>query len=388
MENNRTVIRDRSEFATSADADIETSVSVIVPAFNAADSIGRCLASVIGQALTGVEIIVIDDGSCDGTHAVVAEVAREHPHANIRMHRQSNQGVSVARNHGLALARGRYILFVDADDTLTEDALPALWLRAESDQLDVLLSNAWWHDLAGRPPRLMLSDPGELTAWMAGSSGSGRDWIIQRVAERRMKHYVWCQFVRRDWVLRTGVRFIPGTTHQDIVWTNAMLARASRVGFTPQPTYHYRQRAGSLSQPRDYHARLRTARHYLRVAHELDELVQRAVRQDAALARAFAWQAMEAGIAPLHALRQLDPERRERLCQSLAMQRHFSRLWRNALTLSHRVRVLKRSARYLVWSAGQLLAHWWRPGSQTSAHASFRRAGSGRPAQDSQIGAD
>lgn len=315
-------------------------VSVIIPAFNAAACIERCLKSVIAQAFESVEIIVIDDGSTDATAKVVASVARQHPAANIRLHSQPNQGVSVARNNGLALACGRYILFADADDHLAHAALSKLWSRAEADGLDVLLCNAWWHGLSAKAPTAMMRG-------FADWTGTGPTWLVERVADRQLKHYVWCQFVRRDWLLKTGVRFIVGITHQDIVWTNEILWRAKRVGFSNHAGYHHHQRAGSLSQPRDSRSRLRAASHYLRVARELDNLASRT--SDAALQRAFAWQATEEGIAVLQIARHLTGAHREQLFATLAVHRHLPLLWRNALTIRHRYRVLKRSARFIGW---------------------------------------
>jgi heptose III glucuronosyltransferase len=337
---------DRREVAIS---DQPVLVSVIIPAFNAADSIARCLASVLAQPLAGIEIVVVDDGSSDGTADVVAAIARRSAHANIRIHRQQNQGVSVARNEGLRLARGRYVMFIDADDALAIKALPRLLQRAEAAQLDVLLCNAWWHDLEGRAARVMLRSR---ESW----TGTGSEWIQREVKARRMKHYVWCQFIRRDWLATTGLRFIPGITHQDIVWTNALLLQAQRVGFDPTPRYHYQQRAGSLSQPRDSAARLTSAGHYLRVTQALDALTR--TLPAGPLRDALAWQTVEEGIAALHLARRLMPAHRERLNARMESVGHVRRLFAHAMTPRHRLRVLKRSARFLVWQAWQSARLW------------------------------
>jgi len=86
-------------------------ISVIVPTFNRADCIGRTLESVLGQSLAPDEIIVVDDGSTDGTDALVAAYGDR-----VRYVRQANAGVSAARNHGARLARARWLAFVDSDD--------------------------------------------------------------------------------------------------------------------------------------------------------------------------------------------------------------------------------------------------------------------------------
>jgi len=99
-----------------------TDVSVIIPAYNVAGFIEACLASVQAQSLETWECIVVDDGSQDGTAERVAAA----PDRRVRLMRQPNQGVSAARNAGLAAARGRHVMFLDGDDLLHPTALERL----------------------------------------------------------------------------------------------------------------------------------------------------------------------------------------------------------------------------------------------------------------------
>ena len=92
-------------------------LSVIVPMYNAADFIGECLGSLVTQTFEDIEIIVINDGSTDDSMAVVEGFLMNK--TNIIILNQKNTGVSAARNRGIKVARGKYILFVDADDYLT-----------------------------------------------------------------------------------------------------------------------------------------------------------------------------------------------------------------------------------------------------------------------------
>lgn len=86
-------------------------VSVVIPAFNAERFVGEALESVLRQTYSTIETIVVDDGSTDGTSDVVSGYGDQ-----VRLVRQSNGGVSSARNHGIASARGELIAFLDADD--------------------------------------------------------------------------------------------------------------------------------------------------------------------------------------------------------------------------------------------------------------------------------
>lgn len=99
-------------------------VSVILPAYNAAGTVARAIRSVQGQTLTDWELVVIDDGSADGTVGVVEGFAALDP--RIRLTRQENGGAAAARNAGLQQARGEWIQFLDADDELEPDHLEAM----------------------------------------------------------------------------------------------------------------------------------------------------------------------------------------------------------------------------------------------------------------------
>ena len=100
-------------------------VSVIIPAYNAGKYIQECLDSVLSQTYQNLEIIVIDDGSIDETYEIVK--AYSNKFARLILVHQENGGVCAARNKGLDLASGEYIMFVDADDYLRLDAVELLY---------------------------------------------------------------------------------------------------------------------------------------------------------------------------------------------------------------------------------------------------------------------
>lgn len=91
-------------------------ISVVIPLYNKEAEVERALRSVVEQSLAPGEIIVVDDGSTDGSRAIVERIIAEHPEAGIRLITQPNSGVSAARNRGVAEAKGDYIALLDADD--------------------------------------------------------------------------------------------------------------------------------------------------------------------------------------------------------------------------------------------------------------------------------
>lgn len=112
-------------------------VSVVIPAYNAVDSLEECLQSLKRQTYTNFDVYVIDDGSIDETaNLCKSSIAGFN---NFHYIYQANRGVSSARNRGLSVADGEYILFVDADDTVNKDYIESLIKIAVKDKTDMVL---------------------------------------------------------------------------------------------------------------------------------------------------------------------------------------------------------------------------------------------------------
>lgn len=116
-------------------------ISVIVPVYNGEKTICSCLGSILAQKGATLEALVIDDGSTDKTAALCRRMAERD--SRIRFFRQSNGGVSAARNLGLSKARGTFVTFVDADDTLPPGALATL--REAGEQEDLIIGSVTYH---------------------------------------------------------------------------------------------------------------------------------------------------------------------------------------------------------------------------------------------------
>lgn len=110
-------------------------ISVIVPVYNGRSYLESCIASIEGQTYSPVEILLIDDGSTDGTDRICKALAERNP--AIRLFRLADEGVSAARNRGLQEAKGEYVSFVDADDRILPHTLETLYQVMEDTQSDV-----------------------------------------------------------------------------------------------------------------------------------------------------------------------------------------------------------------------------------------------------------
>lgn len=113
-------------------------VSIIIPVYNGEKYIKQCLESIFVQTFTDFEVIIIDDGSTDGTFVLLEELCAKN--SNISIVRQENKGVSYARNKGIKYARGEYLCFIDSDDYIEFDFLEKLVGAMKEGDCDWILS--------------------------------------------------------------------------------------------------------------------------------------------------------------------------------------------------------------------------------------------------------
>src|SRR5699024_7704751 len=111
-------------------------VSIIIPAYNVEDYIEQCIKSVIQQSYSNIEIIVINDGSTDGTRKIIEKYIENNE--NLVLKNQDNQGQSAARNKGIELSKGEYIMFLDSDDYLSTNTVKNLVSNIEKYEPDLI----------------------------------------------------------------------------------------------------------------------------------------------------------------------------------------------------------------------------------------------------------
>ena len=112
------------------------SLSVVVPVYNAASYLPRCLDAILNSTLADLELILVDDGSTDGSQTLCDEYRARDPE-RIRVVHQANAGIAAASNRGLELARGDYVHFHDDDDYVTPDFYEKLLVRARAEQAEI-----------------------------------------------------------------------------------------------------------------------------------------------------------------------------------------------------------------------------------------------------------
>ena len=117
-------------------------ISVIIPVYNIASYLQRCLNSVISQTYKNLEIIVVNDGSLDNSLEILEEYAIRDERVVVL--NKENGGVTSCRREGLANAQGKYIFFLDGDDWLESESLERLYLLGKQQDADIIVGNAYY----------------------------------------------------------------------------------------------------------------------------------------------------------------------------------------------------------------------------------------------------
>jgi len=208
-------------------------LSLIITLFNTADYLAACVRSILAQAAPDTELILIDDGSTDASWELAQRLAATDP--RIRLARQANQGPSAARNHGLTLATGDYVTFIDSDDTLAPATLARCAALLESHQPDILIYSMQHvrEDGEDRSPQdLIIADAVyESVAPLITDLLDGRRLLLYSAANK---------FYRRSFLQRHDLRFPSEMDFgEDRQFNYACLHHAQCVVTSSHPGYRY-----------------------------------------------------------------------------------------------------------------------------------------------------
>jgi glycosyltransferase involved in cell wall biosynthesis len=223
-------------------------VSVIVPVYNTEKYLRQCLDSLVGQTLTDMEIIVVNDGSSDGSLALAREYERRH--SNIHVIDQANQGLSAARNAGMKRARGEYVGFLDSDDWASLDMFESLYHRAVQDASDLVIADTkvffedqnrvdvfWDRAVWAELPDRVKNAPFELKE-------EPRVLLLEPAA--------WKRLYKRDFLRQCKFEFPVGLIFEDIPAHFTLLLKAKAISLLDKPVCFYRTgRPGKITDRTD-----------------------------------------------------------------------------------------------------------------------------------------
>ena len=224
--------------------------SIVTPVYKVEEYLPACVDSILAQTFGGFELILVDDGSPDGSGALCDGYAAKD--ARVRVIHQPNRGVTAARQAALDAARGDYVCFVDGDDWVKENWLETIRrCLTENGGADMLVFDFVTSD--GSPDQPLLAAPGyydkdrlekEIYPYMIWDRR--RPFFTQLIPG-----YQWSKVVRRELILAHGLRDCPIALYEDVAALYECLYNAGSFYVCPEKLYVYRLRSGSALRQYD-----------------------------------------------------------------------------------------------------------------------------------------
>ena len=228
-------------------------LSVIIPVYNVAPYLRQAVDSVLAQRGVDMEILIVDDGSSDGSSAICDEYGQQQ--SCIRVWHQPNRGVSAARNMALSHAKGHYITFVDADDTISPGTYsPNIrYLNAHPEVMALQYPvEGKMHTTPANSGVLICGEEQLLKQWWAGSP---------------ITFSLWNKILRRN-VLQ-GIRFLEGHVSEDTLLVATLYRRIGSLYLSPDGLYHYRERSDAYTSHYDFHKHIDLFNAHLAICRQL-----------------------------------------------------------------------------------------------------------------------
>ncbi len=215
-------------------------VSVVVPSYNAGDVLLTCVTAVLGQSISSLELLVVDDGSSDNTQQLLSSVRD----SRLKVILQSNSGQSAAINRGVAESKGEFIKIVDADDWINSDHLLSQVHSLEGTS-DCVSACRWGYFRERFDAPLVRSEHAD------GDYDSPVDWIVDSITKDEGMMGGWKWLIPRAVWERSGGYDVRLSLNNDFHASIAILLASNGVRFAPDAVYSYRKGfASSLSRSR------------------------------------------------------------------------------------------------------------------------------------------
>ncbi len=215
------------------------SLSLIVPIFNVAEYLPTTLDSIVRQTLSHFEVILVDDGSTDGSREIAENYCQRQP--NWQLITQTQQGVSVARNVGTQQASGDFVTYLDGDDWLCPQTLETLMLAAQQHEADMVQCGFYY----AYPDHLLYDNRRQHPQDAAQHFDTETALAALCQPHPVLNNFLWAKVMRRDIALACPNP--PGRVAQDAFVMHEMVAQCQKVVCMPQPLWFYRQRNTGLS---------------------------------------------------------------------------------------------------------------------------------------------
>ncbi len=230
---------------------MDKKLSIIIPVYNVKNYLPKCVDSLIAQKSNEIEIILVDDGSTDGSSELCDSYAQK---TNIiSTYHRENGGASDARNYGITKAKGEYIWFIDSDDFIEPDCIEKFITIMNEYKSDVIICQSKVVNLQGQ-----IYDECKYTI-TAGEYSSDSFMSALKNNPKSVIFCPQCYMVRKQFILDENILFYKGIIHEDELWIPQLLIRAERIYYSGLNIYYHLMRETSVQHSSGLKRRGRSA---------------------------------------------------------------------------------------------------------------------------------
>ena len=201
-----------------------TDISIIVPIYNAEKYLSKCINSLINQTKKEIEIILINDGSTDRSEEIINNYRDE----RIKYFKNENQGIGKTRNFGVEKATGKYLMFVDSDDYLKEDACEILFKKAEKEKLDLVICNYYKVDEETDKKEII-----EIKEFKNTKLKDNKELLLN------VNLAPWNKLYKRDLIKKNKIKFVENLKYEDAPFVVETMDKAKRIGQVTEALNYY-----------------------------------------------------------------------------------------------------------------------------------------------------
>lgn len=208
-------------------------LSIIVPIYNMEQYLHRCIDSLVNQTLEDIEIILINDGSKDGSQKIINQYTKKY-NTKIRSYNNKNQGISKTRNFGIDKARGEYIAFIDSDDFVEVDMFEKMYRKAKRDNLDIVVCD--YYNYYDQTKKTTIEN---IISFENTSILNDLELIF------KINPSPWNKIYKKSLILNFKYRFPENLKYEDFGYIPILLTEANKIGKIDKPLNYYLIRSNS-----------------------------------------------------------------------------------------------------------------------------------------------
>ena len=213
-------------------------ISIIIPVYNVEQYLKACLDSVVNQTLKDIEIIIINDGSPDNSDKIINEYISKHK--NIIYIKDTNHGQGHARNEGIKLAKSKYIMFLDSDDTLELDILEKMYDIIEEENSDVVVSDI---------NKIVNGEKQYFKNYYNYSDKDNINFMLSHAGPV-------AKLYKKELFIKNNINFLENVYYEDLAMTPILSIYTNKITYLQLPLYNYLIRDNSTMKQKEFNPKI------------------------------------------------------------------------------------------------------------------------------------